>query len=78
MLPASAHVKEVYTGADGILRYCWIVPYLRDLKFQSAVQKGTILMDSSTIDPETAKQVGALVSSKGAHMVIRLDALNLY
>jgi len=54
MLPASAHVKEVYCGPDGIL---------------SAVKKGSLLMDSSTIDPETARQVAKLASEKGAKMV---------
>jgi len=54
MLPASAHVKEVYTGADGIF---------------STVKKGSLLMDSSTIDPETARHVAKLATEKGATMI---------
>ncbi|KYQ88873.1 3-hydroxyisobutyrate dehydrogenase [Tieghemostelium lacteum] len=42
MLPASAHVKNVYLGQDGIL---------------SSVKPGTLLLDSSTIDPQTAREV---------------------
>eukprot|EP00047_Mylnosiga_fluctuans_P012406 m.25856 g.25856 ORF g.25856 m.25856 type:complete len:319 (-) comp4215_c0_seq2:36-992(-) len=51
MLPASAHVTSVYTGKDGIL---------------STVQKDTLLIDASTIDPATAKSVAAAAAEKGA------------
>ncbi|PVD35852.1 hypothetical protein C0Q70_02821 [Pomacea canaliculata] len=42
MLPASSHVLDVYTGSSGILR---------------SVQKGSLLIDSSTIDPSVAQQI---------------------
>jgi len=54
MLPASAHVMEVYTGKDGIL---------------SAVKKGSLLMDSSTIDPNTAREVAKQATAKGVDMI---------
>ncbi|WP_256937036.1 NAD(P)-dependent oxidoreductase, partial [Vibrio parahaemolyticus] len=38
MLPASQHVQSVYLGQDGIL---------------DSVEPGTLLIDSSTIDPAT-------------------------
>ncbi len=43
MLPASQHVQSVYLGQDGIL---------------DSVESGTLLIDSSTIDPATARLVG--------------------
>jgi 3-hydroxyisobutyrate dehydrogenase len=42
MLPSSPHVHEVYLGAEGIL---------------AAVKPGVLLIDSSTIDPHTARIV---------------------
>lgn len=44
MLPASAHVEEVYSGSNGIF---------------SAVKQGTLLIDASTIDPSVSKKVNA-------------------
>ncbi|KAI8737989.1 3-hydroxyisobutyrate dehydrogenase, mitochondrial [Biomphalaria glabrata] len=51
MLPASAEVQEVYGGKKGIL---------------STVKKGTLLLDSSTIDPSVSQQVAALAEKQGA------------
>ncbi|KAM7436918.1 hypothetical protein ABFA07_013355 [Porites harrisoni] len=56
MLPSSPHVREVYCGENGIL---------------SAVKPGSLLIDTSTIEPAVAKEVGELVQSKGA---VFLDA----
>ncbi len=54
MLPAGQHVREVYLGADGVL---------------SAAGPGTLLIDSSTIDVETARAVAAAAASKGLPML---------
>ncbi|GFO24168.1 3-hydroxyisobutyrate dehydrogenase [Plakobranchus ocellatus] len=51
MLPASAEVQEVYGGKDGIL---------------STAQKGTLLLDSSTIDPSVSQEVAKQAETKGA------------
>lgn len=51
MLPSNPHVKEVYTGNNGIL---------------SSVKKGSLLLDSSTIDPAVSRQVGEQCQAKGA------------
>ncbi|KAK7495698.1 hypothetical protein BaRGS_00013145 [Batillaria attramentaria] len=54
MLPASQHVLEVYTGSSGIL---------------SSVQKGSLLIDSSTIDPSVSQQMAEESSKAGATFV---------
>lgn len=54
MLPAGKHVESVYTGADGIL---------------SAASPEAILIDSSTIDVDTARRVGAAAQAEGFQMV---------
>jgi len=54
MLPASQHVKSVYYSEDGVL---------------ANVRPGTLLIDSSTIDPTTAKTVGGDAVAKGLHFV---------
>ncbi|XP_062519738.1 3-hydroxyisobutyrate dehydrogenase, mitochondrial-like [Corticium candelabrum] len=54
MVPSSPHVREVYTGANGIF---------------SAVQKGSLLIDSSTIDPSVSQEIGKLAREKGADFV---------
>ncbi|CAH1773443.1 unnamed protein product [Owenia fusiformis] len=51
MLPSSPHVLDVYNGPNGIL---------------SSVKAGTLLLDSSTIDPAVSQQVAALAAKKGA------------
>jgi len=50
MLPAGPHVKKVYAGEDGVL---------------SLARADAVLMDCSTIDVATAREVGALAAGKG-------------
>ncbi|WP_462381899.1 3-hydroxyisobutyrate dehydrogenase [Pseudomonas sp. Marseille-QA0892] len=50
MLPASAHVKAVYLGKDGLL---------------SKVRPGVLLIDSSTIDPISAREVAKAAADHG-------------
>ncbi len=54
MLPAGEQVREVYLGDDGVL---------------AAAAPGTLLIDSSTIDVETARDVAQAASGKGLAMV---------
>ncbi|MED6251731.1 hypothetical protein ATANTOWER_002196 [Ataeniobius toweri] len=51
MLPSSPNVIEVYTGPNGILK---------------KVKKGTLLVDSSTIDPAVAKEMAVAAEKMGA------------
>ncbi|XP_075883542.1 3-hydroxyisobutyrate dehydrogenase b [Nelusetta ayraudi] len=51
MLPSSPNVIEVYTGANGILK---------------KVKKGSLLIDSSTIDPTVSKEMAAAAEKMGA------------
>ena len=53
MLPSSPHVKSVYLSEDGVL---------------AGVAKGTTLIDSSTIDPHTAREVIAAAAAHGNPM----------
>ncbi|MDR5783409.1 3-hydroxyisobutyrate dehydrogenase [Caballeronia sp. LZ065] len=50
MLPAAQHVKAVYLNDDGVL---------------AGVAKGVPLVDSSTIDPATAKLIGEASAKQG-------------
>ncbi|KAJ3293521.1 hypothetical protein HK104_004393 [Borealophlyctis nickersoniae] len=54
MLPASAHVLEVYHGKEGLL---------------SAAKKDALMVDSSTIDVKTAKEVAEKGREKGVAVV---------
>ena len=54
MLPAAAHVSRVYLGDDGILAH---------------VPAGVLLIDSSTIDPHTARHVEEAANKHGNPMV---------
>ncbi len=54
MLPAGQHVRAVYLGADGII---------------DNARKGTLLIDCSTIDVETARVVAAAAEAKG-HLML--------
>src|SRR5258707_1583972 len=54
MLPAGAHVREVYLSANGVL---------------ASVGAATLLIDSSTIDVETARAVAAAADKKGLAML---------
>jgi len=54
MLPAAAHVKSVYQGAEGILAH---------------VRPGVFLIDCSTIDPRTAREVAKQAFENGNPML---------
>jgi len=56
MLPAGQHVRDVYLGANGLI---------------AKAKKGTLFIDSSTIDVETARTVAAESEKKG---MLMLDA----
>lgn len=56
MLPAGQHVRDVYLGANGLL---------------AKAGKGTLFIDSSTIDVETARAVAAEGEKRG---MLMLDA----
>ncbi|XP_043541565.1 3-hydroxyisobutyrate dehydrogenase, mitochondrial-like [Chiloscyllium plagiosum] len=51
MLPSSPNVIEVYTGPNGILK---------------KVKKGSLLIDSSTIDPAVSKEMAKAAEKIGA------------
>jgi 3-hydroxyisobutyrate dehydrogenase len=53
MLPSSPHVKSVYLGVDGVL---------------AGAGDGIPLIDSSTIDPHTAREVAAAATERGHPM----------
>ena len=53
MLPSSPHVKSVYLGEDGVL---------------AGVGDGIPLVDSSTIDPHTAREVALSAAKRGNPM----------
>jgi 3-hydroxyisobutyrate dehydrogenase len=54
MLPAGPQVRQVYLGPDGII---------------AKAKKGTLLIDCSTIDVETARAVAAEAASAGLQML---------
>ncbi len=54
MLPAGAHVRDVYMGDDGIL---------------ARVAEGTLLIDCSTIDVTTAREVSEAAAARGLEML---------
>lgn len=54
MLPAGQHVREVYTGAGGVM---------------AAVRKGALLIDCSTVDVESARAVAKAADEAGHAMV---------
>jgi 3-hydroxyisobutyrate dehydrogenase len=53
MLPSSPHVRAVYLGEDGVI---------------AGAGAGTTLIDSSTIDPHTAREVAAAAGERGLAM----------
>ncbi len=59
MLPSSPHVRSAYLGANGIL---------------ANVAAGTLLVDSSTIDPLTAREVAMDARALGTHGTPMVDA----
>jgi len=54
MLPSSPHVRNVYGAAQGVL---------------SAIAPGTLVIDCSTIDPLTARDVAMDAKAKGCPMI---------
>lgn len=54
MLPAGQHVREVYTGAGGVM---------------AAARKGALLIDCSTVDVESARAVAKAAAEAGHAMV---------
>lgn len=54
MLPAAQQVRHVYLGEDGVL---------------AGIAAGTLLVDSSTIDPQTAREVAAAAQRQGNPML---------
>jgi 3-hydroxyisobutyrate dehydrogenase len=54
MLPAGAHVREIYLGPEGLI---------------AKSKPGTLLIDSSTIDVETARAVAGEAGKKGLPMI---------
>jgi 3-hydroxyisobutyrate dehydrogenase len=54
MLPAGEQVREVYLGADGVL---------------ASVREGTLLIDCSTIDVESAREVAQAAQASGLSMI---------
>ncbi len=54
MLPAGRHVASLYLADDGVLPACG---------------ENTLLLDCSTIDPQTARQVAQAAADKGLQML---------
>jgi len=54
MLPASKHVEGLYLGDDGLLQ---------------AIAPGTLVLECSTIAPESARKVSVAAAGKGIRMV---------
>ncbi|MCU1724218.1 3-hydroxyisobutyrate dehydrogenase [Pseudomonas sp. 5P_5.1_Bac1] len=54
MLPAAAHVKSVYLSGEGLLQH---------------VRPGVVLLDCSTIDPLTAREVAKAAAGHGNPML---------
>lgn len=54
MLPAGRHVRDLYLGEDGVI---------------AQAKAGTLLIDCSTIDPETARVVSAAAAERKLDML---------
>lgn len=54
MLPATAHVQSVLTGPQGVL---------------ANIRSNTLIIDSSTIDPNITRQLHTAVEQAGARMI---------
>ena len=54
MLPSSPHVLSVYTGENGLLQ---------------TMKKNSLLIDTSTIDPNVAREVSSKVQEKSGTMI---------
>lgn len=53
MLPAAKHVKEVYLGENGVL---------------AVLKAGSLCIDSSTIDPQTIKDIAVVAHERNIHI----------
>lgn len=54
MLPAGKHVSSVYLGSDGLINY---------------ISSGSLVIDSSTIDAQTSRQVGMALAEQGIEFI---------
>jgi 2-hydroxy-3-oxopropionate reductase len=54
MVPASAHVKEAVLGKQGVAE---------------GIRKGSVLIDMSTIDPITTREIAKILAGKGVEML---------
>ena len=54
MVPDSPHVEAVITGPSGIIE---------------GIKEGSVVIDMSTIDPETGKKMAELLESKGVNFI---------
>ncbi|PXF29897.1 3-hydroxyisobutyrate dehydrogenase [Pokkaliibacter plantistimulans] len=54
MLPAGKHVESLFVSGDGLF---------------DVISKGALVIDSSTIDADTAKKVAAVAESKGLQFI---------
>ncbi|KAJ3072108.1 hypothetical protein HK102_006315, partial [Quaeritorhiza haematococci] len=63
MLPASQHVREVFLGKGGLLEG------LKERSKKDAGRKECLVIDSSTIDVGTSKEVAQVLQGVGAVMV---------
>ncbi len=54
MLPASAHVEGLYLGEDGLINY---------------IEKSALVIDSSTIHAETARNLAAALTAQGIDFI---------
>ena len=54
MVPTAKHVRSVYLGDDGVMAHC---------------RQDALLMDSSTIDTDTARELNAIAVERGLAML---------
>jgi 2-hydroxy-3-oxopropionate reductase len=54
MLPSSPHVREAILGSDGVIE---------------GVTKGSVVIDMSTIDPITTREIAQILAGKGIDML---------
>lgn len=76
MLPSSPNVIEVYTGSNGILKCVLVTTSMRRncgahlncvfFLLNRKVKKGSLLIDSSTIDPAVSKEMASAAEKLGA------------
>jgi len=54
MLPDAPEVEQAVLGADGVIE---------------SMRKGSVLIDMSTIDPQTTQRIGAVLAERGVRML---------